>query len=109
MVNKTINTLEKVIKKNHILMIICIFLVMGLAVTLIQFLQEKTFEKFTTTTTDTSNIESAYKILQNATESLNPIEHGELHKNCVHIDNNGKLHTCGHVHNKTIQQQLQQV
>jgi hypothetical protein len=48
MVKDVLNTVAKALKNNRILMIVCVFVVMGLAVVLIQFLQEKTLERFQT-------------------------------------------------------------
>ena len=90
MAKEALNKVAKALKNNHILMIVCVFVVMGLAVALIQFLQEKTLERFT-----------GYA-LNNNTEptALTGGEHGELHANgCVHDTEEG-THTCGHAHNE---------
>jgi hypothetical protein len=47
---KVVGNLAKVMKSNRILMIVCVFVVMGLAVALIQFLQDKTLERFANAT-----------------------------------------------------------
>ena len=47
MAKEALNKVAKALKNNRILMIVCVFVVMGLAVALIQFLQEKTLERFT--------------------------------------------------------------
>lgn len=86
MVNKVFANLLKKLKNNRILMIACVFIVMGVSVALIQFLQEKTLEKFA----------SAYKT-SNRTE-LSEGEHGLLHADCDHINEDGSSHTCGHAH-----------
>jgi ABC-type nickel/cobalt efflux system permease component RcnA len=88
MVKQVVDKLAKALKSNRILMIICVFVVMGLAVTLIQFVQQKTLERFT----------SAYKT-SNSTV-LEGTEHGELHADgCLHEENtDGYRHTCGHAH-----------
>ena len=96
MAKEALNKVAKALKNNHILMIICVFVVMGLAVALIQFLQEKTLERFT----------SAYA-LNNSTTVLNGGAHGEYHANgCVHDDANGTTHTCGHAHNENRAKEL---
>jgi hypothetical protein len=88
MAKETLNIIAKAIKSNRILMIVCVFVVMGLAVMLIQFLQEKTLERFT----------SAYTIASTPAE-LSEGEHGEKHAaECVHLNNEGGHHTCGHAH-----------
>ena len=85
MVKQTVNKLAKALKSNRILMIVCVFVVMGLAVALIQFLQEKTLERFT----------SAFKM--NGT-TLDEAQHGVLHAECNHKNTDGTKHTCGHAH-----------
>lgn len=87
MAKEALNKVAKALKNNRILMIVCVFVVMGLAVALIQFLQEKTLERFT----------SAYKV-SNSTE-LSGGAHGALHAGgCDHVNNDGVHHTCGHAH-----------
>ena len=86
MAKDALNKVAKALKNNRILMIVCVFVVMGLAVALIQFLQEKTLERFT----------SAYA-LNNDMTGLTGGGHGELHAGCVHDNTDGK-HTCGHAH-----------
>ena len=89
MAKEALNKVAKALKNNRILMIICVFVVMGLAVALIQFLQEKTLERFT----------SAYALNNDITE-LTGGAHGELHADgCIHDNTNG-THTCGHAHNE---------
>lgn len=88
MINKVFANLLKKFKNNRILMIASVFIVMGVSVALIQFLQEKTLERFT----------SAYKT-SNRTE-LSEGEHGLLHADCDHINEDGNHHTCGHAHTK---------
>ena len=79
MAKESLNKVAKVLKNNRILMIVCVFVVMGLAVALIQFLQEKTLERFT----------SAYTIANTPSE-LTGGEHGELHAGgCVHVNEQG--------------------
>lgn len=88
-VKSTINNVAKAIKNNRILMIVCVFIVMGLSVALINYLQDQTIEMFSAYITNNDG---------NVTE-LDEQEHGELHTVCKHID--GDLHsTCGHGHNK---------
>lgn len=68
MAKEALNKVAKALKNNRILMIVCVFVVMGLAVGLIQFLQEKTLERFT----------SAYALNNNNDPSaLTEGEHGE--------------------------------
>ena len=87
MAKEALNKVAKALKNNRILMIVCVFVVMGLAVALIQFLQEKTLERFT----------SAYSINTEPSE-LSGGAHGELHAGgCIHDNTDGK-HTCGHAH-----------
>jgi hypothetical protein len=83
-VKSAVSNVAKAIKNNRILMIVCVFIVMGLAVALINYLQDRTIEMF-----------SAYIANDdgNLTE-LSEQEHGDLHANCKHIDDD--LHsTCG--------------
>ena len=80
------NKLAKLVKSNRILMIVCVFLVMGLAITLINYLQSKTLERFA----------SAIN-LSNSTD-LEGGAHGSKHKDCKHINDDGNHHLCGHVH-----------
>jgi len=89
MAKEALNKVAKALKNNRILMIVCVFVVMGLAVALIQFLQEKTLERFT----------SAWTVeTQGGTSELTEGEHGELHADgCIHDNTDGK-HTCGHAH-----------
>ena len=88
MVKNSLNKVAKALKNNRILMIVCVFVVMGLAVALIQFLQEKTLERFT----------SAYTIANTPSE-LSGGAHGALHGDgCVHVNDQGNHHTCGHAH-----------
>jgi hypothetical protein len=93
MVNKiksTVSNIAKAIKNNRILMIVCVFIVMGLSIALINYLQEQTIEMFSAYIANDDN---------NITE-LDENAHGVLHVNCKHVDN--ELHsTCGgHGHNK---------
>ena len=81
------NKLAKLVKSNRILMIVCVFLVMGLAITLINYLQNKTLERF----------ESAYTLNETAVE-LSAGLHGSKHVDCDHINSDGVHHVCGHVH-----------
>ena len=93
---RKLNKVAKALKNNRILMIVCVFVVMGLAVALIQFLQEKTLERFT----------SAYALNNNNPSVLTGGEHGEYHANgCVH-DNTDGTHTCGHAHNENRAKEL---
>ena len=94
MAKEALNKVAKALKNNRILMIVCVFIVMGLAVALIQFLQEKTLERFT----------SAYALNNSITE-LTGGEHGKLHDGCVHDNTDGK-HTCGHAHGANEAQKL---
>lgn len=90
---KVVGNLAKVMKSNRILMIVCVFVVMGLAVALIQFLQNKTLERFETMYTIAANDEIE------AVEELG--KHGNTHSNgCVHKNNLGVSHTCGHAHSE---------
>jgi hypothetical protein len=89
MAKESLNKIAKAVKNNRILMIVCVFVVMGLAVALIQFLQEKTLERFT----------SAYRVSNS--EKLSGGTHGTLHGDgCVHVNEQGYHHTCGHAHTK---------
>ena len=95
MAKEALNKVAKALKNNRILMIVCVFVVMGLAVALIQFLQEKTLERFT----------SAYSINTEPSE-LSGGAHGELHAGgCIHDNTDGK-HTCGHAHGANEAQKL---
>lgn len=101
MAKESLNKVAKALKTNRILMIVCVFVVMGLAVALIQFLQEKTLERFT----------SAYALNSiNEPTELNGGAHGELHVKdngtpCVH-DNTDGTHTCGHAHTENRAKEL---
>ena len=44
------------------------------------------------------NFDSAYVYDDGEVDSLDPLEHGELHKDCVHVNDDGYGHTCGHTH-----------
>ena len=66
-------------------MIVCVFIVMGLSVTLINYLQSRTIEMFSAFTENGEIDEQA---------------HGELHKDCDHINDNGYHRTCGHGHDE---------
>ena len=99
MAKESLNKVARALKTNRILMIVCVFVVMGLAVALIQFLQEKTLERFT----------SAYALNNSMTE-LDGGAHGEYHANgCVHDHANGTKHTCGHAHNANRADQLKAI
>ena len=99
MAKEALNKVAKALKNNRILMIVCVFVVMGLAVALIQFLQEKTLERFT----------SAYALNNNTNPTaLTGGEHGEYHANgCVHDTEDG-THTCGHAHNENRAKELRE-
>ena len=87
-VKSAANKLAKLVKSNRILMIVCVFLVMGLAITLINYLQNKTLERFA----------SAYTLTE-TTEELNAGNHGSKHMKCDHKnDTSDHHHLCGHVH-----------
>lgn len=87
---KVVGNLAKVMKSNRILMIVCVFVVMGLAVALIQFLQDKTLERFANAT--------AYTIAEESPVELELAVHGNRHKSCEHVNDEGVHHTCGHAH-----------
>ena len=87
---KVVGNLAKVMKSNRILMIVCVFVVMGLAVALIQFLQDKTLERFANAT--------AYTIAEESPGELELAVHGNRHQSCKHVNNEGIHHTCGHAH-----------
>lgn len=97
MAKEALNKVAKALKNNRILMIVCVFVVMGLAVALIQFLQEKTLERFT----------GAYALNNNNNPSeLSGGAHGKLHAGgCIH-DNTDGTHTCGHAHNENRAKEL---
>jgi hypothetical protein len=86
-VKAAVGQVSKVLKNNRILMIVCVFVVMGLAVGLINYLQRQTLERFYV----------AYK-LDGATE-LTQDELKNLHADCKH-DQGSHFKTCGHVHAK---------
>jgi hypothetical protein len=44
------------------------------------------------------NFDSAYVYDDGEVDSLDRQEHGELHKDCVHVNDDGYGHTCGHTH-----------
>ena len=75
------------VKSNRILMIVCVFLVMGLAITLINYLQNKTLERFASAMT-----------LNETPLELEGGAHGSKHQDCKHINDAGVHHLCGHVH-----------
>ena len=89
---KVVGNLAKVMKSNRILMIVCVFVVMGLAVALIQFLQNKTLERFETMYTVNAN--------GNITGVEELAKHGDNHTNCEHKNDLGISHTCGHFHSE---------
>jgi hypothetical protein len=43
------------------------------------------------------NFDSAY-VYNGEVDSLDRQEHGELHKDCIHVNDDGYGHTCGHTH-----------
>jgi hypothetical protein len=94
MAKEALNKIAKAIKSNRILMIVCVFFVMGVSVALIQFLQEKTLERF-----------SAYTIANSPSE-LTGGKHGEKHAGCAHLNNNNGHHTCGHAHTENTAETL---
>lgn len=81
------NKLAKSVQSNRILMIVCVFIVMGLAVALINYLQNKTLERFTQQVVDLSDL-----------SELTTAEHGNDHKDCAHQNEDGRRHFCGHCH-----------
>ena len=85
-VRSAANKLTTLVKGNRILMIVCVFLVMGFAVTLINYLQNKTLERFVSA-------------IGRSGQELTTGQHGSLHKECVHVNNDGNHHLCNHVHN----------
>lgn len=90
-VKKGVSSIAKSIARNRILMIVCVFVVMGLAVGLINYLQKKTIERFASAYVYDSNDGST-------TELDEGTKHGNLHKDCKHVNNEGYHHTCGHAH-----------
>lgn len=44
------------------------------------------------------NFDSAYVYDDGETDSLDRQEHGELHEDCVHVNDDGYGYTCGHTH-----------
>ena len=85
LVRSAANKLTTLVKGNRILMIVCVFLVMGFAVTLINYLQNKTLERFVSA-------------IDRSGQELTTGQHGSLHKDCVHVNNDGNHHLCNHVH-----------
>lgn len=83
------NKLAKSVQSNRILMIVCVFIVMGLAVALINYLQNKTLERFTQQVVDLD---------ADGYPELTTAKHGNRHKDCKHQNEDGKRHFCGHCH-----------
>ena len=83
------NKLAKSVQSNRILMIVCVFIVMGLAVALINYLQNKTLERFTQQVVDLVDLTNP---------ELDTAAHGNRHKECKHQNEDGKRHFCGHCH-----------
>ena len=92
-VSSASKNLIRSVKNNRVLMLVCMFAVMGFAVVVINYLQRKTLERFT-------DVVSAYK--EETGSELDAHQHGSLHKDCAH-DTNG---SCGHTHTEAAAKDL---